>query len=155
MNTFLRSMLKRTVFANVLMVVFLLGGLLSALSIRQELIPDQEERSVQVAVELPGATPHEVETSILVVVENAVRGLDGIKRTDAEAREGMGFVTMTLLERVDTQQVFNDIKNAVDRITTFPQDAEEPIVNIPSVVEKALSIVVYGDQPLMWLRRTA
>jgi multidrug efflux pump subunit AcrB len=148
-------MFKRTGFANALMVVFLLGGLLSATSIKQELMPDMEERNVQVAVELSGASPDEIETSILVLIENAVRGLEGIKRVDAEAREGIGFVTVTLLESADSQQMLGDIKKAVDRITTFPQDAEEPVVTIPSVVEKALSIIVYGDQPLMWLRKTA
>ncbi|MDY6987318.1 MAG: efflux RND transporter permease subunit [Thermodesulfobacteriota bacterium] len=154
MNALLAWLLKRTVFANALMVVFLLGGLLSAMSIRQELLPDREERCVEVAVELPGASPDEVKTSILDVVENAVRGLDGIKRVNAEAREGIGMVTIALLESANTQQMLGDIKNAVDRITTFPQDAEEPMVSIPSEVEKALSIVVYGDQPLMWLRKT-
>ncbi|MDY6951304.1 MAG: efflux RND transporter permease subunit, partial [Thermodesulfobacteriota bacterium] len=155
MNSFLRWLLKRKVFANALMVVFLLGGLFSAMSIRQELLPDREERSVEVAVELRGASPDEIKTSILDVVENAVRGLDGIKRVNAEAREGIGMVTIALLESANTQQMLGDIKNAVDRITTFPQDAEEPMVSIPSEVEKALSIVVYGDQPLMWLRKTA
>ena len=125
------------------------------MSIRQELMPDQDERYVEVAVEMDGASPAEIDTSILVGIENAVRGLDGIKHVDAEAREGVGLVTLTLLERVDPQQVIGDIKNAVDRIGTFPQDAEKPVITIPAQVEKALSIVVYGDQPLEWLRKTA
>ena len=65
---------------------------------------------------MPGASPAEIDTSILVGIENAVRGLDGIKHVDAEALEGVGSVTITLLERSDPQQVLGDIKNAVDRI---------------------------------------
>jgi len=155
MNTFLHSLLNRTVFANAIMVTFLIGGLFSAIFIRQELLPDQEAHKVEVAVELHGASPDDINTSILVVLENAVRGLDGIKRVDAEAREGIGLVSITLLESADPQQMIGDIKNAVDRITTFPKDAEKPSITIPSEVEKAMSIVVYGDQPLMWLRKTA
>ena len=155
MTNFLRSLLQRKVFANVLMALFLIGGLYSATSIRQELIPGIEDRSVEVAVELPGASPDEIDTAVLVVVENAVRGLNGIKRVQAEAREGIGSVTLTLLDSANPQVVLGDVQKAVDRITTLPQDAEQPIVTIPSIVEKALSIVVYGDQSLMWLRRTA
>jgi multidrug efflux pump subunit AcrB len=155
MKVFLRLLLKRKVFANTLMALFLLGGLVSALFIRQELMPQRAERFVQVEVELAGASPEEIDTSILVLVENAVRGLDVIKRVDSEAREGIGIITMTLLESADPQKALGDIKNAVDRITTLPRHAEAPVVSIPSQLEKALSIIVYGDQPLMWLRRTA
>jgi multidrug efflux pump subunit AcrB len=155
MTNFLRSLLQRKVFANVLMALFLLGGLYSAASIRQELMPGIEDRSVEVAVELPGASPDDIDTAVLVVVENAVRGLDGIKHVRAEAREGMGSVTLALLDGADPHRVLGDVQKAVDRITTLPRDAEQPIVTIPTIVEKALSIVVYGDQPLMWLRRTA
>lgn len=155
MSAILRSLLKRKVFANVLMGVFLAGGLLSAMTIRQEFLPDREARRVEVAVEMHGASPEDINTSILVAIENAVRGLEGIKRIDAEAREGVGIVDITLLDSAVPQQMLSDIKNAVDRITTFPNDSERPTVTIPVEIEKALSIVVYGDQPLMWLRKTA
>ena len=51
--------------------------------------------------------------------------------------------------------MLGDIKSAVDRIENFPRDAEKPVVTIPSEVEKAMSGIVYGDQPLSWLRKTA
>jgi multidrug efflux pump subunit AcrB len=155
MRTNLRPLVKRKVFANALMVLLLLGGVMGAATIRQELMPAQAERAVAVAVELPGASPGEVDRALVMPVENAVRGLDGVKRVDASAREGRGEVTLTLLEGVDPQQVLGDIKNAVDRITTFPRDAEKPVVSIPAQVDKALSIVLYGDQPPAWLRRAA
>lgn len=155
MTAFLHHLLQRKVIANALMVIFLLGGLYSGTTIRQELMPVRAEGQVQVAVALPGAAPDEIDSAILVGVENAVRGLKGIKRVDAEAREGMGVVRLALLAGADPQQVLGEVKNAVDRITTFPRDAEKPLVTIPAEVEKALSLVVSGDQPPLWLRRTA
>jgi multidrug efflux pump subunit AcrB len=155
MNRFLRSLLNRKVFANTFMVMFLLGGMISAMFIRQELLPDQKAHKVEISVEMHGASPAEINTSIIVVLESAVSGIDGIKRVDADAREGIGLVTITFLENADPQQMLGDIKSAVDRITSFPQDAERPSITIPSHIEKAMSIVVYGDQPLMWLRKTA
>jgi len=115
MNRFLRSLLNRKVFANTFMVMFLLGGMISAMFIRQELLPDQEAHKVEIAVEMHGASPAEINTSILVVLENAVGGIDSIKRVDAEAQEGIGLVTITFLENTDPQQILGDIKSAVDR----------------------------------------
>ncbi len=155
MKTFFSFILKRTVFDNVIMVIIILGGLYSSTTIRQELMPAQKERKVELSIDLHGASPNEINTSILMVLENAVRGMDGIKHVDAEAREGNGIVSVTLLDNADPQQMLNDIKSAVDRIETFPEDAQKPVVTIPSMVEKALSIIIYGEQPLMWLRKTA
>ena len=154
-SSFFRSLLKRRAFANLLMAAFLAGGLTSASTIRQELLPDREARLVRVEVELRGASPEDIDNSILAAVENAVRGLDGIKRIDGQAREGLGIVDITLLKSAVPQLMLADIKTAVNRIATFPEDAEEPVVILPVETEKALSIVVYGDQPLLWLRRTA
>jgi multidrug efflux pump subunit AcrB len=152
---FFRFMIQRRAFVAVLMAVFLLGGLFRATSIRQELMPDRNERYVEISVELQGASPNEIGRSILSAIENAVRGVDGIKRIDAEAFEGIGIVSLPLLRRADPQQVLGDIKNAVDRISTFPRVAEKPVVTIPSLSEKALSLIVSGDQPPLWLQRTA
>ena len=155
MNRFLTALLRRRVVANILMGVFILGGILSAQSIRQEYLPSRATKAVQVSVALIGAQPEEIETSILLPIENAVRGLDGVKKMEATARENIGSVTLNLLNSANTNQLFNDVKNAVDGIETFPAQAEEPVVTIPSEAEKVMSLVIYGDQPLLWLRKAA
>ncbi|MCP4345423.1 MAG: efflux RND transporter permease subunit, partial [Desulfobacterales bacterium] len=155
MNSFLNYMLRRTVFANTIMVLIIIGGLLSAMTIRQELLPVQEARTVEVSIGLTGASPDEINSTILLPIENEVRGLNGIKHVDGNATEGNGTISVSLLENADMQQVLNDIKTSVDKIETFPEDADKPVITIPSHVEKALSIVIYGDQPLKWLQQTA
>ncbi|MEE4242570.1 MAG: efflux RND transporter permease subunit, partial [Desulfopila sp.] len=155
MTTFLYAVLQRTSFANVIMIMLIIGGLLSFMFIRQELFPTMQSRQVEIMVGLPGASPEEVDRSVIMTIENTLRGMDGIKRIDAEAREGTGVVTATLLESAEPQQVLADIKSGVDRIENLPADAEKPIITIPAHVEKALSVIVYGDQPLLWLRQAA
>lgn len=155
MTRLLEHILSRHVVANILMALFIVGGLLSAYTIRQEFLPNRETRAVEVAVELPGAQPKEIETSILMPIENAVRGLDGIKKMEATASEGQGSVRLTMLNSANQEQLLSDVKNAIDRIETFPAEAEEPVVTIPSEVEKVISLVVYGDQPRLWLRKAA
>ncbi|MCP3927157.1 MAG: efflux RND transporter permease subunit [Desulfobacterales bacterium] len=155
MMNFFSSMLSKNVFANVIMVVILVGGLLSSTNIKQELMPAMEPNQIEISVGLKGASPAEINTSVLMVIENTVRGMDGIKRVDAVAREGVGNVTITLLENIDQQKMLNDIKSSVEGIETFPKDADKPLITIPSQIEKALSIVIYGKQPKKWLRNTA
>ena len=72
MNAFISSLLRRKVFANTIMIVFIVGGVLSALSIKQELLPDREEPFIEISVELRGASPEEVDSSIIAVIENAI-----------------------------------------------------------------------------------
>ena len=155
MTTFLENLVQRHVVANVLMIAILIGGLYTCMTIRQEVLPAREERAVEVLVVFPGAIPSEIETSVLIPIENAIRGISGIKHVDAETQEGAGIIRTTLLKNADPQQVLSDVKNAVDRLGTLPQDAEDPIVSIPLESEKVMSIIIHGDQPRMWLRRAA
>ncbi len=73
-------MASNSVAANLLMLVFLLGGLAMIPRIRQEVFPEFELDSVTVSVAYPGASPEDVEQGILLVVEEALRGVDGVKR---------------------------------------------------------------------------
>jgi multidrug efflux pump subunit AcrB len=155
MNKFLENILQRPVIANILLAVFIVGGLLTAHSIRQEVLPTTQSRTVEVSVAFNGAQPAEIETAILLPIENAVRGMEGLKKVQGVAREGLGTVTLTLVQSANPDQMLGDIKNAVDRIETFPLDAEEPVVSIPVEVEKVMSLIVSGDQPSLWLRKTA
>ncbi len=139
-------MARNPVAANLLMVVLLVGGLISAFTIKKEVFPEVEPDEVSVQVVYPGASPAEVEQGILLAIEEAVRPLDGIKEVQSSASEGVGSVTVELRRGADRQKALSDVKNAIDRITTFPEQAERPIVNLPEWRAEAIWLVVYGDQ---------
>jgi len=138
-------MIRNRVTSNLLMLVLLLGGLFTAIQIKQEVFPEFQLDIVTVRVPYPGSSPEEVEQGIILVVEEAIRGLEGIKEITAEANEGAGVVTAELLEGVNQQKVYQDIKQEVDRITTFPLDAEEPEVSLVIRRREVLDIQIYGD----------
>ena len=73
-------MTQNTVAANLLMGIFLIGGIVLASQVKQEVFPEFTTDIVQVSVPYPGASPEEVEQGIILSVEDGVRGLDGIKR---------------------------------------------------------------------------
>ena len=135
-------MASNTVAANLLMVVLIVGGLLVGRSVKQEVFPEFDLDIVSITVPYPGASPAEVEQGIILAVEESVRGLDGIKRITATARESMAAVTVELLLGADRDKAAADIKAAVDRITSFPADAERPTVSLVSNRRDVVSLVV-------------
>ena len=138
-------MARNGVAANVLMFVLVLGGLLALLSVRQEVFPEVELDTISISVVYPGASPAEIEQSIILAVEEAVQGLDGVKEVRSAAYEGNGLVLVELQLGADQDRGLNDAKSAVDRITSFPQDAERPVVSLISNRTQAISLVLYGD----------
>ena len=139
-------MAQNHVAANLLMFILLAGGLIMiATSVRQEVFPDFEVDMVVINVPYPGASPAEVESGIILAVEEALEGIDGIKEVTSVAIEGLATIQAELFFDADKPQVASDIQNAVDRISTLPDDAEDPMVEIPSTDHEVLQLVLYGD----------
>jgi multidrug efflux pump subunit AcrB len=147
-------MTRHGVAPNLLMAVLLIGGLLMSMQVKQEVFPDFDLDMVEVAVPYPGASPEEVERGIVLVVEEAIRGVDGVKETSAVAREGMGSVTAELFESADQMKVYQEIQQEVDRITTFPEEAEEPEVMLVARWRQVLTVELHGDVGEWVLRDT-
>ena len=138
-------MVRNRVTANILMLTFLVGGFIVATQIKQEVFPDFELDIVAISVPYPGASPEEVERGIVLVIEEAIRGLDGVKEVTAQASEGFGSVSAELFEDANQQKVYQEIKQEIDRVTTFPEEAEEPEVVLQTHRHEVLTVEVYGN----------
>jgi len=138
-------MAGNSVAANLIMLMCLIGGFLALRNMKKEVFPDVEYDVVEVSVAYPGATPEDVEEGIILSIEQAVQDLEGIDEITSIAHEGYGTVQIKLLEGVDGERLAQDIKSEVDRITSFPEDAEEPEVRLVAHRRGVLSVVLYGD----------
>ena len=148
-------MAGNSVAANLVMLFCLVGGLFALLGIKQEVFPDFQLDAVQVTVAYPGASPEEVEDGILLAIEEAVQDLEDIDEISSTAAEGFGTVTVELLEGSDVQKVTREIEAEVDRIDTFPEDAEEPEVRAIQFGRQVLTVAVYGATSNVSLHRLA
>ncbi|GBE03136.1 MAG TPA: efflux RND transporter permease subunit [Nitrospirae bacterium] len=155
MNRQIKWMANNHVAANLLMLIFIIGGLVMTYSIKQEVFPEIELEIVQVTVAYPGAGPEEVEDGIVLKIEESLSSLTGIKEITSVAGEGSGTVSAEILDGENIDLILQDIKAEVDRITTFPEDAEKPIVTKIARRREVVSIVVYGDAPERSLRENA
>jgi multidrug efflux pump subunit AcrB len=146
-------MAENSIAANLLMVLLVGGGFWTALIVQKEVFPEFQLDVVEVEVGYPGAAPTEVEQGILRPIEEAVRGVEGIRELSSSAREGRGTVSMELVAGADRMQVYQDVDQAVSRIRTFPDDIEQPDVRIESRRREVLQIVLYGDVDRWALRQ--
>ena len=133
------------VAANLLMLLIVAGGILSLINMTVEIFPDTSVDIITVTVPYLGASPVEVEEGVCLRVEEAVAGIEGVKRLSSTASEGFGVISIEVEDYADTKEVLNDVKAEVDRIETFPKETEKPIISEITTREPVLSVVLYGD----------
>jgi len=148
-------MARHAVAPNLLMLLLIFGGLYFATTVRQEVFPSFDQDTVTITVALPGATPEEVEEGIVLAVEEELRGIQGIDKLIATANEGAARIIAELRTDRDRQLIFNDIQQAVERITTFPEDAEEPVISLDVHRRDVVDLEIYGNVDALSLRMAA
>jgi len=148
-------MARNAVAANLLMVILLVGGALGVMRATQQLFPEFDLDIVAVTIPFPGATPTEVEQGVVLVAEEALSGLSGVKSLQTTAKEGVASVLLELEADADADRVLADAKAAIDRIRTFPAEAEKPVVELVFMRQEVVSLVISGDKPRALLQRVA
>ena len=155
MKTAIEWIARHGVAANLLMFVILAAGALGMSRMKQEVFPSFELDAVAISVPYPGASPTEVEQGIVLAVEEAVRSVDGVKRVTSTSSEGVGTVMVELLIDAEPDRVLGDLKTEVDRIQSFPEEAEEASVSLISAKRTVVSLVISGQAPRQTLFEAA
>ena len=148
-------MARNGVAANLLMVFLFVVGMVSYSSIVQEVFAENSLDTVSISVAYPGATPQEVEESIVQKIEEAVEAVDDVKEIEATASENSGSVLVEFELGTDIDRALDDIKAEIDQIQTFPDDAEEPEIREVTTRQSVVRIAIYGDVSEDALKQTA
>ena len=114
--------------ANILMFIIVLLGIASLPSLNKETFPEIELNKIQVTIAYPGASTSEVEEGICNPLEGNTDGISFLEERSCEARDNVGIMVLDMQESGDLQQFIDDVNSAVDAITDFPEDAEDPII---------------------------
>ncbi len=141
------------VAANLLAALVVIGGLLASFGLEMEMFPEFSLDRIAVSVPYPGATPSEVEEGIVIRIEEAVQGLEGIEELRSTAAEGYGRVMIEVAKGYDLNEVKENVKTRVDAITTFPVDAERPTVEELLMPRDVLFVAIAGQADEHTLRR--
>ena len=143
------------VAANLLMFLIIVTGLMAIFSVKMEVFPELSLDMINITVPYRGASPADVEEGVCLRVEEAIAGVEGVKRMTSSAAEGAGLTIVEVEEYADVTQVLDDIKAEIDTIITFPTETEKPIISEIKSRPKVISIVVHGDIPEKVLKKLA
>jgi multidrug efflux pump subunit AcrB len=147
--------IKNNVTVNLVMVFVIVAGLVTVMKMRREMMPQFALDMIVVSVDYPGSSPEEIEEGICIKIEEQIEGIEGIDRMISTAREGNGEVVVELESGSDVPKVLDEIKAEVDRIDTFPEEAEEPLVLEIINRDPTIYIAAFGDVAERDLRQAA
>ena len=145
MEGLIRWWVRNPVAANLLMLIIITAGWLGLRDIEKEAFPSVQPDIVQVEVIWPGASPKEVEQQVIQRVEEALKNVSNVYRVTSEAREGLGSLSVETFPSVNLNAFLNDIKNAVDSVTAFPRDIENPRVRRLEWRQEMIRVTIAGD----------
>ncbi len=128
MRKLIERFVEYPIYANLIIVFVLIAGLASLFSMNKAFFPETESRIITVSVYYPGASPVEMEEGVTSRIEEAIRGLVGIKEINSTSVENSARVTIETTGEYPIDEVLMEVKTAVDGISSLPTAAERPIV---------------------------
>ncbi|MBX2848698.1 MAG: efflux RND transporter permease subunit [Acidiferrobacterales bacterium] len=146
---------KNPVAANLLMVFIIILGTVSYFTVQRQMFPNIEINYIQVSAVYPGASPQEIEESILVKIEEALKDVTEIKKIISRAHRGTGRVSLEIETDAELTDVLDKVKLRVDGIATFPADMEPVNVTQQEFQQQVIELSLVGDVPLTELKPLA
>lgn len=139
------------------MLVLLIAGIgyLSMKSMNVNFFPEIEQRNISIQLTYPGASPQEIEEGVVLKVEQALKGIQGVEQVTSVSSENFANVTVEGKKGYDPEVVLSDVKNAVDKINSFPVDAEKPVVFKIKATEKVATLLLQANVDLLTLKKNA
>ena len=154
-NRLIGWMIDNPIAVNLLTVAILAMGLYSFANIKQETSPSFRVDEIEIIANFPGATPKEIEQSIVLPIEYSLTENTNIDRISATAVEGEASITLTLNDGVDANSVIADVKNDLDGINSFPASMEPLQVSLVEELDSLVEFGLYGHLPETALRQEA
>jgi len=145
MKKIVSHFIKYPVAANILIAGFILLGVMGMLSLKSAFFPLNESRIISIRVIYPGASPQEMEEGIVLKIEDNLRGLVGIDRFTSVSSENSARITVEVIKGYDVDAVLQDVKNAVDRVPSYPVGMEPPVISKNVFMTEAITFVVSGE----------
>lgn len=147
MKNVIRWAISNSPAMNTFLICTLAVGAVSLIIMRREVFPNFDLEIALVSVPYPGSSPDEVETGICQVIEEAVSGIDGIKKTTSVAQEGFGYVILELERDANVQKAVQDIRDDVSNVRRkFPENIEEPEISTISFKTTAIRLALMAPE---------
>lgn len=155
MRNLIAYFVRYPVTGNTLMFLILGFGVVGLFSWKKNFFPVSESKTIIIEATYPGSSPEEIEKGIVLKMEDNLRGISGIEQVKSVSKENLGTVTVTVEKRYDTDLILQDVKNAIDRIPSFPDGMEPPVIYKREGRSFAISYALSGNVDLTTLKKFA
>ena len=155
MRNIIEYITKYPIWANAIIFVVLILGVVSIFTIKKSFFPEVEPNIISISMAYPGASPEEMEEGVVLKVEEALKGLQGIDEITSFASENTARISVEVNPDYEAEVVLTDVKNAVDQVNSFPENAEKPVIYNQKPRGDVIDMILIGEVDLMTLKRYA
>ncbi|TKD60932.1 efflux RND transporter permease subunit [Flavobacterium sp. ASW18X] len=145
MKKIIEYFIKYHVAVNVVIISFFIFGIVGMLSLKSSFFPLTDSKNVLITIVYPGASPQEIEEGVVLKIEDNLKGLQGVDRVTSTSRENSGTINVEIEKGYDIDFMLLEVKNAVDRVPTFPTGMEPLIVAKQEAIRQTISFAISGE----------
>ena len=146
---------NNSVAANLMMVFIMVMGIISYNTVQRQMFPNIEVNYIQIQANYPGASPQEIEESILIKIEESIKDITEIKQGVYRAFRNSGRASLEINTDAELTDVLDKVKLRVDGIATFPADMEPVTISQVEFRQDVIGMTLVGDVPLTELKPIA
>ncbi|NVJ88524.1 MAG: efflux RND transporter permease subunit [Flavobacteriaceae bacterium] len=145
MRKIISYFIKYPVAVNVVIIAFFVFGILGAFSMKSSFFPLVDSQLINITLAYPGASPVEMEEGVVLKIEDNLKGIVGVERVTSVSRENSAVVNVEVEKGKNIDVVLSDVKNAVDRVPSFPTGMEPPVIAKVESIRPTISFSVSGE----------
>ncbi len=145
MKKIITYFIKYPVAVNVIIIAFLIFGYLGAKSMKSSYFPLSDSRNIMVRLTYPGASPEEMEEGVVLKIEDNLKGIVGIDRVTSTSQENSATINIETIKGKNIDVVLADVKNAVDRVPSFPSGMEPPVIAKIENIRPTITFIITGE----------
>ncbi|MBL3658785.1 efflux RND transporter permease subunit [Fulvivirga sediminis] len=152
MRNIIKELIQKPMITNIFVGLIIVLGMLTVIQMRSTFLPSEPVSFINITTVYRGASPEELEVDVVNKIEDNLRGLKGIRRVTSTSTESFATVSVEIEDDADPNEALQDVTNAVNRITTFPQPVETPVIVKEEVNNYTMTIGVTGSNSLSDLK---
>ena len=145
MRKIISYFIKYPVAVNVVIIAFLAFGTVGALSMKSSFFPLVDSQLIRINLAYPGASPAEMEEGVVLKIEDNLKGIVGVERVTSVSQENSAAVSIEVEKGKNIDVVLSDVKNAVDRVPSFPSGMEPPVIAKVESIRPTISFTLSGE----------
>src|SRR5262245_43109815 len=138
---------RRPVFATMLVTALVVLGIFSFRDLGVDLFPKADPATVSIQLSMPGASPDEMSTSVVLPFEDALSSISGIDELTARTQEGSAQITIKFVLERDINQAANDVREKVAGALKYvPPELLPPVIQkVDPDSDPIMTVVVSSD----------